>query len=267
MATDFDADRSHVVHERRDGFHIVRMARPEKRNAMNRAGRQDLLKAFERSAAEGARVVILTGTDRSFCSGVDLVERADDLKAGRPADPASDWIELVTAIRQHPGIFIAAVNGMAMGGGASFINVCDLAIASEEAWISSPEMGFGAFAHFSGPGAQFQVLPKHAAWMLYTTERVDGAKAAAWGLVNECVSPEELMPRAEALAAKVAAFDPVALTETKWALERTPGAEVEWRAAFEYGQRVNERIRERTNAQGIGLSAFANGGRAEGQGS
>ena len=256
MASDVDLAGSVVVHERRDTYHIVRMSRPQKRNAMHREGRRALLRAFERSAEESARVVILTGTDKSFCSGVDMVERAEDQRAGALAEPQSDWIELLTAIRQHPAVFIAAVNGVAMGGGAAFVNVCDLAIASHDASISSPEMGFGAFAHFSGPGAQFQALPKRVAWMLYTTDRIDGATAAAWGLVNECVSPDELLPRAEALASRIAAFDPIALTETKRALESTPSAEVSWREAFEYGQRVNERIRNPPSTRVYELRGF-----------
>ncbi|UUZ65884.1 enoyl-CoA hydratase/isomerase family protein [Polaromonas sp. P1-6] len=86
------------------------------------------------------------------------------------------------------------------------MNVCDLGLTCEEAWISNPEMGFGAFSHFSGPASVYQILPKHAAWLLYTTERIDGRTAAAWGLVNECVGAADLMPRAEAIAAQIARF-------------------------------------------------------------
>jgi enoyl-CoA hydratase/carnithine racemase len=255
-----------VLVERHEGYHIVRMSRPEKRNAMNRAARRALLHAFADAASEGARAVILTGTDASFCSGVDLKERSSDLAGGLPPEPESDWMEVVMAIRRHPAIFIAAVNGVAMGGGATLINVSDLAIAGEEAWISNPEMGFGAFAHFSGPSSQYQMLPKHVAWLLYTTERIDGKTAAAWGLVNECVPAESLLPRAMALATRIAAFDPVALTESKRALDTTPGVARDWRSAFEHGQGVNERIRARTTAQQAGLDRFAAGGRNPGQG-
>lgn len=153
-----------------------------------------------------------------------------------------------------------------MGGGATIINVCDLAIASDDAWISNPEMGFGAFAQFSGPSSQYQMLPKHVAWLLYTTERIDGKTAAAWGLVNECVSTKALLPRANALAAQIAAFDAVALTQSKRALDATPGLVREWRSAFEHGLWVNQRIRAQTEAQQTGLDRFASGGRNPGQG-
>jgi len=230
----------------KDGYAIITMNRPEKRNALNRAARRGLLEAFERAEAAGARVVILTGTDKSFCSGIDIVERQNDEANGVASDPGSDWIEIVMAIRQHPAIFIAAVNGGAMGGGAALISVSDLALASEVAWISNPEMGFGAFPHFSGPATQYQLQPKRAAWLIYTTERIDGHTAEAWGLINECVATDELLPRAEALAAKIAAFDPIALTESKRALDATLGLERDWRSAFKQGIEVNTRIRGRS---------------------
>lgn len=217
---------------------------------MNRQGRRALLKAFEDAANEGVRVIVLTGAESSFCSGIDLKERNEDLAAGVAPDLLSDWIEVLIAIRNHPAVFIAAVNGLAMGGGAALINVCDLGLACDEAWISNPEMGFGAFSHFSGPASMYQILPKHAAWLLYTTERIDGRTAAAWGLVNECVAAADLMPRAEAIASQIARFDAAALTETKRAMDAVPGASRDWRAAFERGMKTNTRIREASsNAQ------------------
>ena len=250
MAISPDAAPELVHVERRSGWHIVQMMRPQKRNAMNRQGRKELLKAFEDAAEDGARVVVLTGSEGSFCSGIDLRERNEELAAGMAADPRSDWMEVLMAIRNHPAVFIAAVNGLAMGGGSALINVCDLGLSCEEAWISSPEMSFGAFSHFSGPASMYQVLPKHAAWLLYTTERIDGRTAAAWGFVNECVDAKDLMTRADAIASQIARFDAAALTETKRALDATPGATRDWRLAFEAGMGTNARIREKSaNAQ------------------
>lgn len=252
MADQDDAPPSFVRVERKVGYHIVWMSRPEKRNAMNKAARRALIAAFEDAASGGAKVVILTGVEGSFCSGTDVVEKRNDQTAGIAAEPQSEWIEVVMAIREHPAIFIAAVNGGAMGGGAALIDVCDLAFASEDAWISNPELGFGAFPHFSGPAAQYQMARKHAAWMVYTTERIDGATAAAWGLVNACVPAEALMPRAEALAAKIGGFDGVALAETKRALDATLGLERDWRSAFERGMQVNQTIKARSTKSQLG---------------
>lgn len=234
-----------VVVEKRESFAILRLNRPDKRNAMNRAARQQLREALERLNADKVPAVVLTGTGPSFCSGVDLKERERDLADGVREDSRTEWHELNAAIRDHPAIFVAAVNGTAMGGGVTLINVCDLAIAGERASFTFPEIGFGSYAQLSGPSTQFKIAPKRAAWLMLTGEPIDARTALAWGLVNECVADEDLLPRAEALAARIARFDPIALQETKRALDRIPGAIQPWRDAFEYGLSVNARIRER----------------------
>jgi enoyl-CoA hydratase/carnithine racemase len=119
-----------VTVEPRNGYAIVRLDRPEKKNAMNRQARRELLAAFHASRA-GCKAVVLTGSGDSFCSGVDLKEARADADAGTPPDPRSDWIEVLLAIREHPAIFVAAVNGFALGGGATLISMCDLAISRD----------------------------------------------------------------------------------------------------------------------------------------
>ena len=109
---------------------------------------------------------------------------------------------MLLAIREHPAIFVAAVNGFALGGGATLISMCDLAIAAEEAEIGMPEIGFGAYPQFSGPAAQIQLTPKRAAWLVLTAERIDGRTAEAWGMVNRSVALDRLMAEAELLADK-----------------------------------------------------------------
>ena len=151
-----------VLLEAREKVAIIRLNRPDKRNAMDRASRIALLGAFQ-TIRDRFPVVILTGSGESFCSGVDLKEHKQDIDHGVPLDPASDWIEVIVAVREHPAVFVAAVNGLALGGGSTLISVCDLAIAAEEAEIGMPEIGFGAYPQFSGPGAQMQLTSKRAA--------------------------------------------------------------------------------------------------------
>jgi Enoyl-CoA hydratase/isomerase len=89
-----------VTVEPRNGYAIVRLDQPEKKNAMNRQARRELLAAFHALRA-GCKAVVLTGSGDSFCSGVDLKEaRAADART--PPDPRSDWIEVLLAIRAHP---------------------------------------------------------------------------------------------------------------------------------------------------------------------
>lgn len=103
-----------VTVDRRDGYAVVRLGRPEKKNAMNRQARWELLAAL--TSLRDKKAIILTGDGDSFCSGVDLKEVRSDAESGVPPDPQSDWIEVLLAIREHPAVLIAAVNGFALGG-------------------------------------------------------------------------------------------------------------------------------------------------------
>ena len=243
----------------------IRINREHKRNAMNRASRDGLLDAF--AALRGkARAIVLTGTGGSFCAGMDLKEVEQDRAAGIVGS-GEEWIRVNLAIRAHPAVFIAAVNGVALGGGSTLINVCDLAVASTKASIGCPEMGFATYPGMAGPAAQLSgITRKRAAWMILTTSRVDGPTAERWGMVNECVEPDDLMPRARAIAQMVAQFDPVALAESKKALDRIPAVITNWQDAMDHGQMVNQTIRAKTSAQDAGRARFAAGEKNPGQG-
>src|SRR5246500_5811412 len=230
-----------VTVEQYQGYGVVRLNRPEKKNALNRAARRELLAALTSLRAE-CRAIVLTGCGDSFCSGVDLKEVRADAQAGTAPDLRSDWIEVLIAIREHPAVFIAAVNGLALGGGATLISVCDLAVTADDAEIGMPEIGFGAYPQFSGPGAQIQLTAKRAAWLVLTAQRIDGRTAEAWGMVNRSLPLAELMEEADRLARTVSAFDAVALSESNAALDAMPASISGWRPSFEYGLSINARI-------------------------
>lgn len=254
-----------VLVTRHDGWAEVRLAREAKRNAVDRATRQGMLDAFASLRGE-AKAVVLTGTGVVFCAGMDLKEREQDRERGIES-AGEEWIAVNIAIREHPAVFIAAVNGLALGGGATVVNVCDLAIASTEASIGCPEMGFATYPGMAGPAIQLSgVTRKRAAWLVLTTNRVDGATAERWGMVNECVAPDRLLPRAAELAAQLARFDAVALTESKKALDRIPAFINDWQEAMDHGQMVNLTIRAKTTAQAEGGQRFAAGLKNPGQG-
>lgn len=243
---------------------IITINREEKRNAMNRASRNALRAAMDQVVGV-CKAVVLTGTGGSFCAGVDLKERVLDKEQGKDT-AVEEWIDVNVAIREHPSIFIAAVNGLALGGGATLVNVCDLAIASNNAQIGMPELGFATYPGLAAPATQLTLNRKRAAWMILTTDRIDGPTAAEWGLVNKCVESEALREEALALAERVAQFDATALTASKIALDRIPASITDWRQAFVYGQFSNSWIRARTGAQGEGLRKFSAGGKNLGQG-
>lgn len=243
-----------VLLEDRGDYGLIRLNRPAQRNAMNGAARKGLLQCLER--ARGAhKVLVITGQDGSFCSGVDLKEVANATPRERELAPR-EWVDVLLAIRRHPAIFIAAVGGYALGGGVSLINMCDLAIAAEDAPIGMPELGFGMYPAMAGPSAQMMLDPKRAAWLVLTADRIDGRRAAQWGLVNESVPLAELDGAADALARRVARHDAVALAESKRALEMIPRRITELEPAFDYAMALNVGIRARTTAQTQGIAAF-----------
>lgn len=119
----------------------------------------------------------------------------------------------------------------------------------------------------AGPAIQLSgITRKQAAWLVLTTNRIDGATAERWGMVTECVAPDRLLPRAAEIARQVARFDAVALAESKQALDRIPAVITGWQEAMDHGQAVNRVIRSRTTAQAEGSARFAAGLKNPGQG-
>jgi len=234
-----------VLLEDRGDYAVITLNRPEKRNAMSTAA-QEQLQAHLRATVGRYAAIVLTGNGPAFCSGIDLKERSQRLTEGSLKPEYSrqghSWIETVEMIRTHPAAFIAAVNGYALGGGVSLINVCDLAIAAATAEIGMPEITFASYPTVAGPSTQLRILRKHASWMILTGKRIDGITAAKWGLVNQAVPADQLMPTACALAEHVGKFNPVTVDWSKKALDEIPGHVSDWTAALEYGRSVTSVI-------------------------
>ncbi len=257
-----------VLMEKKDRYAIVTLNRPEKRNAMSRAAQQELWAALD-DAKSDCRVIIVTGAgDVAFCSGIDLSEnrgrREDTERERQYAWGSNSWFETQEIILRHPAVFIAAVNGYALGGGGTLIHNCELAIASEKAEIGMPEVGFGVFPGLAGPAAIKRILPKHAAYMILTAKRIDAHTAERWGIVNEVVPHDQLMPRAEELAQHITQFDPVVLDYSKRALREIPN--LDWSRGIEYGIWTGTMVRSQTSAGAEGVGRFLTGQPNPGQG-
>ena len=245
------------------GVARITFNRPEKRNAMSREARRQLLQRFA-ELERGPSVIVITGSGPAFCAGVDLKElNATD---GSPLDDPFPWIAVQEVIRTCPAIVIAAVNGYALGGGVTLINSADLAIADEQAQIGMPEVGFGLYPGLAGPSTQLRLAPKRSAWMVLTGDRISGLTAADWGLVNAATTADRLQDETLALASRIAAYDPETLRWCKRALWQVPMHLSDWTAALEYGESVDTQIRARTDAVSQGLENFSAGGRSASQG-
>ncbi len=238
-----------LLEKREGGIGIITFNRPDKRNAMSSAAQSEFRAALADSR-EDCKVLILTGAGVAFCSGVDLSEGQ-----GRPvqrtyAYGSNSWFETNEVLKEHPAVCIAAVNGYALGGGLTLVNNCELAIASERAEFGMPEMSFNTFPGLAGPATIRRVLPKHAAYMILTSRRVDAVTAERWGIVNSVVPHDQLLDEAEKLARHVAQFDAVALD---WAKKGYRDLDLmPWSEALVYGGYIGTQIRR---ADGSGASS------------
>jgi len=192
-----------------------------RRNALSMALLGELLDHQARAAADlSLRVLIVTGAGtKAFCAGADLKERArmDQAEVAgfhRAIRAAFDGFEAL------PQPVIAAINGVALGGGLELALACDLRIASEGAELALPEVGLGIIPGAGGT----QRLPRligaaRAKELILTARRVPAAEALAMGLVVQVVPAAELGDAALALAERLARNAPISLRQAKRAVD------------------------------------------------
>jgi enoyl-CoA hydratase len=192
--------------------------RPDKLNAISGDLRQALTDAVEAAGSDPlARVIVIRGAGRAFCSGYDLSEAAPADAWGWREVLAED-IEATLAIWRCPKPVIAQVHGYALAGGLELAMACDLIVAAEDAQLGEPEIRFG-----SAPVTllmPFLIGQKKARELLLTGDLVDGREAARIGLVNRAVPFERLEAEVDALADKLARVPEDVMAPTKRMLNR-----------------------------------------------
>lgn len=221
--------------ERRGGVEIWTIDGEARRNSISVAVLAELTALLDRAAQDRAlRCVVVTGAgDKAFCAGADLKERARMSEADVHAF-LSGLRRALRAIEQAPQVFLAALNGAALGGGLELALACDLRIASESAQMGLPEVGLGIIP---GGGATAR-LPRlvgvaRAKDLILTARRIGAAEALAMGLVGRVAPPRELMAEALAYAAEVARNAPVSLRQAKRAVDGGLHLSMEDALAFE----------------------------------
>lgn len=201
-----------ILIETRDYVRTLTMNRPDARNAFNSEQWSALRDALaDASADNGVRVVILTGAGKAFTAGVDLTEMAAPPGGGE--HPFGSCMEQVIDFDKP---LIAAVNGVGVGFGLTVLLHCDLAIIAAGARLKVPFVSLGVVPEAASSYLlPLQVGPQQAAEILYTADWVSSSRAVEIGLALREVPPEDLMPEARALAARVAVHPLGSLRHTK----------------------------------------------------
>jgi enoyl-CoA hydratase len=197
---------------------VLRVNRPEVRNALDLATVRELTAAVAALSDDDAvGAIVITGAgDAVFVSGADI----NDIRARTRNDGlAAINSTLFASIDKCPKVTIAAVNGLALGGGCELALSCDLRVAAAHAKFGQPEVGLGIIP---GAGAT-QRLPRiiglgRAKHLILTGDAIDAQKALEWGLVSAVVPAEALRTQALTLAERVLARGPLAIRLAKVAL-------------------------------------------------
>ncbi len=204
----------------RDEIVLLTLNRPERLNAITFRMFDELHEACgELFADRDARVVIMTGAGRGFCSGLDLDE-ATKLSEMSPREMMlgqQRWAGAVVALHELPQPVIAAVNGPATGGGLGFALAADIRLASPQALFNAAFVRIGLTAGDVGVSWS---LPRvvglgHAAEIMFTGRFVDAEEAVRIGLVNRVVPPDRLLDEALGLATEIASNTPFGVTLSK----------------------------------------------------
>ncbi|MFL6056095.1 MAG: enoyl-CoA hydratase-related protein [Actinoallomurus sp.] len=193
---------------------IITINRPERYNAFRGKTVEELIKAFREAWADRrVHAVILTGAgDKAFCTGGDVKQRAETGDYGPTESGMFEIGYLHKLIRDIPKPVIAAVNGVAIGGGHVLHVLCDVSIASETARFGQAGPRVGSFdAGFGSAYLARVVGEKKAREMWFWCRMYDAAEAERMGLVNAVVPPEKLLEEARAWADEVAEKSPTAI--------------------------------------------------------
>ncbi len=200
-----------------EGIATITLNRPKRHNAINQALLIELYNHIEEvTNNDSIRVAVLTGNGKSFCSGVDL----EAVKTENLFDPRGDGTDLPDLFAACDKPIIAAVNGNAITGGFEMALNCDFMIASEKAAFADTHVKVGIH-----PGwgltqiLQENVNQRRAKQISLTGQMIGAHRAFEWGLVNEIVPHEQLIPRTLQIAADIAGIDPNMLKTVKKLIE------------------------------------------------
>jgi len=241
-----------------DGAVVVRINRPQRKNAFDVATIDALREAFTSlHGADGVRVVFVRGEGGTFCAGGDIewMREAAGWSEDDNRQDALGLAHMLKALHDIPALTVALVEGAAFGGGAGLVAACDIAVATEDARFAFSEVRLGLTPATISPYVVRAIGPRNAR-VLFATGRIFGAEEALrWGLVQEVVSDAgRLGAVQDALVAHMKACAPQAIGEAKRLVDLVEGKPIDRPLIEETARRIAAR---RVSAEGQeGLTAF-----------
>jgi len=230
-------ERQIIVENTEEGIVTLSLNRPEAANALSTQMLYELKQAlYEIKYNPTVRVVIITGAgEKAFCAGADLKERA-----GMDANNVRKTVNLIRVVINNiealPQPVIAAVNGVALGGGTELALACDIRIASENATFGLTETSLGIIPGAGGTQRLPRLIGKgRAKELIYTARRINAKEAEAIGLVEYAVHFDNLMEKALELAKQIAKNAPIAIKQAKLAIDKGMEADLNTGLAIEQG--------------------------------
>src|ERR1043166_6239536 len=212
-----------ILVDKRAGYRVITLNRPQRLNAFNEAMHHALKGALDEAEADAScRALLLTGAGRGFCTGQDLADRLakSDFKPDLGGSPGTFYNPLVRKLRALPFPVIAAVNGVAAGAGANIALNCDIVLAARSASFVQAFAKIGLLPDSGGPW----LLPRlvgaaRARAFALLAEPLPAEKAEAWGLIWKVVDDAALMTEAEKMCAHFAVAPTHGLSLIKRALD------------------------------------------------
>ena len=189
VSTPTEFTRIRAVHA--DGLGVITLARPERKNALDRETAVELVRALrELESTDAVRVVIIEGDGDDFCAGADLAALEATLDAGSDAhiDDARALGRVFTTLRAMSKPTVAIVRGRALAGGAGLATACDIVLAEETAQFGYPEVRIGFVPAMVMTILRRAVGEKRAAELVLTGRIISAAEAAQIGLVSRCIA-------------------------------------------------------------------------------
>ena len=249
-------DYQKILYSADQGIARITLNRPDKRNALDDGILIELRDAFALAAAdEKARVVVLAGAGKDFCSGADLaaLQRISEASVMENVADARGFSELFVQMRRHPRPIIAAVRGRALAGGCGLATACDIILASESAKFGYPEVNIGFIPAMVMAILRRSVSEKRAFELITGGEVITAQAACDMGIINRVFADDEFDGAIEAYLARMAAKSASAVSLAKNLLYHMDAMTFE--AAIEAGVQLNA-ITRMTEDCRLGIERF-----------